>query len=337
MNKQSKMRDYFNTNKRDSATGLAKNLSKTKIFSIGGIITNQFDYGAIPYYMAGNTFPASLFKSNGLINIRLSKIPLIAEYYYSNPSYISGLNNYFTIRLDVNELQNLKKKDHLEKVRPLKSKLDSLNFENQKAKQQLALLENQKFKTISSPDKLELPIVSTPTLTDSIKISTPDTSFIKPPSNSIDSLKNIYSSLDTSLRKINELNENISQTEKAISELKQKISVIENPQPGISPDLFYPQNKFLKFMGGFKRLEVGMCYPSYSTFMINQMAIKGINLNYAFDKAFVNLSAGKTIVNYSITPTTNSVLNQIQQLTSLVDWSKNWTFRTNRPLSIAAN
>lgn len=314
----------------DSVKNQKKKLSQYKKFALGGSVSNQFDYGAIPYYMAGNNFPTNLFKSNGNINIRLSKIPLIADYFYSNPKYISGLNNYFTIRFDANEFQNLMNKDYLDKTKPLKTKLDSLSYANQKLKQQLALLENQKLHQIPSLDtsKFKSPIISTPSVPvlpdDSIGLNPDKGSVIVTPYiNSIDSIKNIYGGLDTSQRKVNDLKNKITETEQVIENLKQKIAIVENPKQGISPGSTYSQTKFLKFMSGVKRFEVGMCYPSYSTFMINQMAIKGINTGYATETIFINASAGKTVVNYSIQPTNNVVLNQIQQLTSLLDWSKN--------------
>lgn len=314
-------------NNNDSLPKPIRAFSEYKKFALGGSITNQFDYGAIPYYMASNSFPANLFKSNGNVNIRFAKIPLIADYFYSNPKYISGLNNYFTIRFDVDAFKKIMNNDYLDKTKVLKTKMDSLSFENQKLKQQLALLENQKMNKsgdinfgnyqIPSPDSLSFS-------KDSLSIvNKKDSMNIKPYLNSADSLKNIYSGLDTSSKNISNLKNKIADTQKAIDLLKQKIAVVENPTQGISPGSYFSQNKILKGLEGFKRFEVGMCYPSYSTFMINQMAIKGVNAKYELKNVFINASAGKTVINYSLQPSNNAILNQVQNLTSLFDWGKN--------------
>jgi len=311
---------------KDSLSHAKKNISKNKKFAIGGSVNNQFDYRAIPYYMANNTFPASLYKSNGTVNVRFGKIPLIADYFYANPKFISGLNNYFTVRFDVNEFQNLMNKDYLTRASKLKTEVDSLSIENQKLKQQVALLENKKLNKIPGVDiKNNIPPIQTPQLPDdSLKINyKKDSINIKPILNSGDSLRNIYAGLDTSSKKINDLKNKIEDTEKIIEALKQKIAVVENPKAGIYPGSVYPQSQALKALEGVKRFEVGMCYPSYSTFMINQMAIKGVNTKYEYKDVFFNATFGKTVVNYSIQPTTNAILNQIQSLTTYFDWNKN--------------
>ena len=189
----------------DSLPKPIKAFSGYKKFALGGSLTNQFDYGAIPYYMASNSFPANLYKSNGNVNIRFGKIPLIADYFYSNPKYISGLNNYFTIRFDVNAFQKILNNDYLDKTKVLKTKMDSMSFENQKLKRQVALLENQKFNKVRdmSLGKDFPPFPETPSFSkDSLNLNyKKDSMNIKPYLNSADSLKNIYSGLDTSSKK----------------------------------------------------------------------------------------------------------------------------------------
>ncbi|MBA3680479.1 MAG: hypothetical protein H0W73_04845 [Bacteroidetes bacterium] len=308
---------------KDSLASTKKKFSGYKKFALGGSISNQFDYGAIPYYMADNAFPASLYRSNGSVNMRFGKIPIIADYFYSNPTYISGLNNYFTIRFDVNEFEKMRDKEYLDKTKDLKTKIDSMSLQNQKLKQQLALLESKKLNNFpGSIPKSDLNVAVPNFPSDSINLKN-DSLKVQPYLNSVDSLKNIYAGLDTSTKKINELKNKIENTQKVIDLLKQKIAVIENPKPGVSPGKLFPQSKTLNFLEGVKKFEIGMCYPSYSTFMINQMAIKGLNFKYELKNAFINASAGKTVVNYSIQATNNAILNQIQNLTSVFDWTKN--------------
>src|SRR5687767_5554243 len=84
-----------------------------------------------------------------------------------------------------------------------------------------------------------------------------------------------------------------------------------------------PKLGAINVLSGIRKMEIGMCYPAYSTFLINQTALKGFNFQYEFKKAFVYTSIGKTVYTYSVNPTTNSVLNQIQNLSTMFDWNNN--------------
>lgn len=323
--------------KRDSSSNKIKSRipDKNKALAFSGVISNQFDYGAIPYYLADNHFPASLFKSTGDCKLRVNKIPVKIEYFYSNPKYISGLNNYFTIKFDVEEYKKLTNNQELETARKMRSKMDSINKEKYKIKQQInfAELANQRrlrnfneYRTFQVPtnnfSKYDtLSQFNTDTLKSSVTNSINSTKY-ELPSNSPG-----YSMPDTNTAKIKELKTKYDQLEKTSEDLQRKIDYIEYPElkskSNKNPN--FPSNKFANAMTGIKKFEIGMCYPNYSTFMINQMALQGANIKYELNKFFINASYGKTVSNYSVQNSQNQVIQQIQQMSNIFDWNKNPT------------
>lgn len=303
-------------------------LAKNKKVSLHGTISNQYDYGAIPYYMANNSLPTSLYKSSGTIKARAGMLPVIGEYFYANPKFISGLNNYYTIKFDVEEFQNLINNKNLDKTKALKIGKDSLMMANQKLKQQLALIQSQKIMNVQKPklDAIkEFETSKVPNLNGDSLVKT-----YKPDSLKIDrlspedSLKKIRSGIDTSFTAIRKLEDLIGGNQMKITDLEEKIMMFEDPKGAINANKpGMPRKDGWNALSGIKKLEIGMCYPNYSTFLINQMALKGINFQYDFKKAFINTSVGKTVYTFSVQPTTSTILNQIQNLSNMFDWNAN--------------
>lgn len=311
--------------KKQSRNEFKKVVNNNKKVSITGVINNRYDYGAIPYYMANQSFPANLFKSNGTVKARFVKIPVIGDYFYSNPNYISGLNNYYTIKFDVDEFQKILNQQNLYRTKALKTGLDSLSQLNIKLRQQLALIEAQKIKP------LQTNAPSIPQFDPKVKIPDSLSNIKKPdlPNDKLtkllpsDSLSAIYSSIDTSALGISRIAKELNKNEKLIRDLKENIQLLEDPRSAMEHSGRLPQKPVFNVLSGIRKLEIGMCYPSYSTFMINQIAMKGINLKYELSKSFINASVGKTVYNYSVQPTTSSILNQLQSLSSMFDWNSN--------------
>ncbi len=318
----------------------SKNKKEFKTVVIKGSLSNQFDYGAIPYYMASSSLPAGLFKSNGDFKIKLGKIPLKADYFYANPKSISGLTNYYTIGFDVEEFQKMRNSGYLEKSRKMRDKVDSLEYEKQKLNQKLSLIQmlksNQEKYRMDKNSLPQYPNVSqiqpnaiSDFPTDSLKFLKIDTLNI-PLNDSLrkqlipeDSLRSPYAGIDTSAAQIRNLQKQVGEIERLSTLYKKQINIVEFPESDVSPGSAFPQTGFSKLLEGFKKLEVGMCYPNYSTFMINQMAIKGVNTKYSTKNLFVNASYGKSVINYSVQSTANPLLNQIQGLSTFFDWNKN--------------
>ena len=99
-------------------------------------------------------------------------------------------------------------------------------------------------------------------------------------------------------------------------------SIYQNPDSVlysyISSKLPHPENKAGKaiwggvssFLIGIKTLEVGMCNPNYSAFLINGTPLKGLNIEWANQKFYAGFTYGKTIVN----PIANLQRNQYNPL-----------------------
>lgn len=306
-------RDSFESTKKKLKDRLHKKSS-----SFAGTITNQLDYGAVPYYLNEHAFPAVLFRSTGDLKMKVMKIPLMGEYFYSNPKYVSGLNNYLTIRFDVEEFQKMRNKEYLGEARKMRSKVDSLSAEKLKLNQQLTLLEKVRAAKLPSPPQHTLPENPNLDLSDSLAINTKVNVGI----NSY-SLAGTAGKIDTSTAKIREIQNSIEMLDNQTKLLNQRINAVEYPKPESKINSLFPGSKFSKSMEGIKKFEIGMCYPAYSVFMINQMAIKGINTKYELKNMFFNASYGKTVVNYSVQPSSNQILREIQEMSGFLDWNKN--------------
>ncbi|MCU0359439.1 MAG: hypothetical protein MUF75_01780 [Bacteroidia bacterium] len=295
---------------------------KTKIFKMQGSITNSYDVGAIPYYLTNEQLPAQLFKSNGEFKLRFNKIPIRADYFYASAPFSLGLNNYYSIKFDAEEYQNIVNEDKLNYAHHLRKTIDSLSaVKNKLSKENSKLsgaLDGIKLQTPSIPSLDTLPhaqmallypnTTQTTITKQNIKIEQKiDTSFSKL---SIEELK----------KQLEENQNKILSLETKIQSLNEKANIIEYPgkYKGDKSKLTHLPGS--GFLNGLKKFEIGMCYPGYSNFLINQVALNGLNVNYVYRNTFYHASIGKTVVNYSLQPLPNSFLNQIQNLSSLFDF-----------------
>lgn len=297
-----------------------------KKMSVHGNISNQYDYGIIPYYMANNSFPGSLFKSTGNLKVRIGKLPLLVDYFYATPKFLTGLNNYFTIRFDVSEYENSINKAKQNQISEIKGRIDSLSKGKQLLYQQMALIEAKKsgmLKMPGVPDLPQVPVIETNTLNVPNNADSLVRDSVTKYLSHNDSLNAIYNSIDTSIGTVNKLKTMYEQLAGMESKLNKDLKLLENPASGEQLKNIKDGDKYTGFFTGVKKFEAGLCYPTYSTFMLSQVALKGINLNYGREKYFVNTSVGKTVVGYSVQPGNSSILNQVQNLTSLVDWKLN--------------
>ncbi|HXB11480.1 MAG TPA: hypothetical protein VNZ45_05805, partial [Bacteroidia bacterium] len=68
-------------------------------------------------------------------------------------------------------------------------------------------------------------------------------------------------------------------------------------------------------LSGVKKFEIGLCYPDYSTFLLNGMAIKGINLEYYKNEIYLAASQGTTV--NTLLFTNNSLQNHLVDMKNL--------------------
>ncbi len=302
-------------------------MARKKKSTLSGRNFTQYDYGALPYYMSNTNFPGYVFKLFGDLKINLKGLPLSVEYLYSTPKVPSGLNNYFTLRLDVNALMEQQKFRYLEQATAMRERMDSLQREKQKLNNELLFAENLRREKMAGADlpKVVKPSFQQPkiNLRDSMTelTSIPGGTTFPIHSAVSDSLDIHGNRFDTSYTQIVALKQSISKIEDQLSFLDRRSKNIEYNPVVSTMDSIYPNKRTTKLASGIKSFEAGVCYPKYSAFVLNQISLKGINLGYAYKNVFFYTTYGKTIVNYSVAPLSNALGNQIQSFGSFFDWN----------------
>ena len=346
---------------KDSIVGkinVEKNKLKTKIkdelivkkkdFTLHGALSNQFDYGVVPYYVANATSPMGIFKSQGDLNFSLKKLPLIFNYFYSNPASLMGIQNYYTLKFDAEAYQKNIENECVEKKSSYIEKLKEVEKLKQELSQKLAFCEAMQSYTnttnqlnnyqvdssISKKNYSNIPVAYTGidsskyTTTDSSKLNTvkakglSKTDSIKQlESRYMDSLINNFSA-DSNYQKIKTYKSKIELYEKQIQEYKQAVNVLDSKN--IS-DINNPYlSKGENLLSKIKRFEIGLCYPNYSTFLINNLTLKGINVGYGTKTYFINATYGKTVNNLQNQQNiNNNITSAFQNYSNFFDFSKN--------------
>jgi hypothetical protein len=311
---------------------------RKKDFTLHGLISNQFDYGIVPYYISNNSSPQNIFKSQGDVKFSAKKLPFVLSYFYSNPASQFGLQNYYTLRFDAEAYQQNIQNECVAKKAVYQEKLNNAQKLKQECAQKLAYCEAMQNYTNTSVTKPNMGLYS-----DSAAIqksipntlnAVPDTSITnyKPGMSKADSVKyreNAYAdsllstfNADTNYQKIKAYKESIEMYDKQIREYEQAVKFMDSNQ------IDAPENPYLtkakNFLSNVKKFEIGLCYPNYSTFLINNLTLKGINVGYETSNYFVNASYGKTISNLLNQSTgNNTIVNSFQNYSNFFDFSKN--------------
>lgn len=332
---------------RHAAASAKKSLTvKKQDVEIHGTLSNQFDYGSIPYYINNSHSPASLFKSQGDLAIRVKNIPLSLNYFYINPQNATGIKNYFNLHFDSQAYQDQLKKEYAGKASEYTGKLQEAERLKQQYSQKLAYYEMSAVNPVGQP--------AMPGLTKQGF----DTSAIgnyrsKVPQNGLDTAgyrsyadtagledkalvsgRNMLSKKADSLKtkedhdslysRIKACRDKIEFYAQEIARYRQAMNTLNSNDPSA----LAAKNSYLgraqSFLSKVKRFEVGLCYPNYSTFLINNLTLNGINAEYASDNYFVNMTYGKTVTNYLVPgQTSNSIINKFQSYGNFFDFSNN--------------
>lgn len=305
---------------------------KKSDLGLHGLISNQFDYGTVPYYIPDATTPVSLFKSQGDLNFSLKKIPFIFNYFYMNPANLLGLQNYYTFKFDHEKYQENLRNDLAEKKAGYLGKLKEAQALKQDYEQKLGYCEsmNQQVPEKSSILKDTARYKSKIPNVDTISTTTPQrVDTVVYANNYKDSLStrltsdSIKLANDSNYKKIQIYKDKIEMYDSQIKEYDQKIKLLNDPKQMESIDNPY-LSKLKNILGNVKRFEIGMCYPNYSTFLVNNLTLKGINAEYATSNYFLNFTYGNTINNLlNHTQTNNSIINSFQQTAGFFDLNRN--------------
>ncbi len=314
----------FNVNKitslkNDSATEKKFHL-KEKLKSIfpKGIISVGYDYGFLPYTV--NTVPpASAFKTEGSVETDLLNIPIDISYFYTTQKNLIGLTNYFRISYNADRYKDKLNHKLSGNSDSYKNILGGLKVQRQQLLQKMAYAD---YLSSIDPDKwpkdaitgkgkpaplllmpdtsgmLKLPQLDTAGMFNSSGLGdTPGNNTYYSKADSIkrktllykqraDSMKQLYATYKNNYEVLND----------SIKKVQEKIDALENLKhtkslPGKSPYL----NKVQGFLSGLKKADVGLCYPGYSTFLTNNIPVRGLNFEYQKNGLFFGFTYGTTV------------------------------------------
>lgn len=309
--------------RKDSTLNKSSILKKIKNVFPTGSISLGYDYGFLPYTV-NMPSPSQAIKTEGRFGVDVFNIPIDVTFFYSSQKNLIGLNNYFRISYNADRYKDKLNNKLTGNLDSYKSQLGSLNTQKQQLMQKMAYTD---YLSSIEPDKwpcdtssIKKPNLNTPKLP-SVKIDTNKTSphYNKPDStlivNSIgDSLKgnSNYSKADSIAQKAiyyknksdsviklydaykskyDLLNDSAKKTQAKINELETLTN--SGYAPYLSKLPYF--NKVQNFLSGIKKFDLGLCYPNYSTFLANNVPVRGINLEYQKNNRFFAFTYGTTV------------------------------------------
>lgn len=287
--------------------------SKVKKIIPSGSISLGYDYGFLPYTV-NMPSPASAYKTEGVVGLDILNIPLDVTWFYSSQKNLIGLNNYFRISYNVDRYKDKLNSNLSNNIDSYKNKLGGLNAKRQDVMQKMAYSD---YLSSISPDKWPIDTTSlktkiivpgsfnTSTLTslDEPNVGTYTTS-VKVPSytsksdsliqvkqnykHKVDSVKDAYYAYKS---QYDQINDSIANTKKKIEELESFRS--GDPKQYLGKVPYY--NRAQNVLSGIRKLEIGLCYPSHSTFLVSNIPVRGVNLEYSKKKGFFAFTYGTTV------------------------------------------
>ncbi|MBN8702775.1 MAG: hypothetical protein J0M08_06905 [Bacteroidetes bacterium] len=299
----------------------------------GGSISLGYEYGWLPYAM-NSKIPVGNYKAEGDISFSAFNMPLKLNFFYSDVRYNTGLNNNFRISYDINAYKEEQIKKISQELVGYKNEVSNMQEQEQVLKQKLFSMQSQKVKldlekNIPKVDKptYNKPSLNTPGLTginapqtpalnqtpsipftDSLKIDSLDIKSVSIDSSRIASKGKF--TYDTVTTKINEYQAQLNKVQSSLAEKRETINKLQelakNPLAN-NPFASKKEN----FLSGIKKLEIGLCYPTYSTFLVNNLPVKGVNVQHERNNWFTAFTCGTTVSNllFSAAPVQNILQN----------------------------
>ena len=322
-------------------------LSKLTHTTEHGSLSFGYDYGVLPF-ASDLQVPMGYFHSEGQGQLNLGSLPFNCSYYYSDLGSISGLNNYFRISFDAQKF----KQEYMDKAGQeegaIKSKLMQAYKDRQVAEQKLLYLKSIDGQGVQTPAVPTSPSVSSPgnpvqtnALPNASGLSK-DESLVekagadslkkdaKPDSanaskNNIGSVKSDSTALaksakasllknDSTKIQMAKYAKDVDKYDKLIEKLERDLHNVDKTAGAMEQNNPY-MSKLYNIMGGVKKFDVGLCYPDYSTFLLNGTAVKGINVEYKKDDVYIAATEGTTV--NTLLFTNNSLQNHLVNMQNL--------------------
>lgn len=290
-----------------------------------GTISAGYEYGVLPF-VADRKFPAGGYKTEGQVAFIALNIPLELSFYYTNIKNVIGLNNYFRISYDADRYKDQLSDKLNAKSKISQDKISKLQLQQQQAMQKVEYLKflekypdykapqkNNPLTNVSPVDSSAIPGFQAP----SAPTSHPDSSaYMNTVPSGYGSNDSAYKnneymrkkdSVAAEIHKYQALHDSIG---REINTLQQQIDQINNLQNSKSSYTNPYFSKAQNFISSIKKFEIGLCHPSYSTFLVNNIPLQGINLELARNNNFLAFTYGTTINN--LLYNTNTVQGAIQ-------------------------
>jgi hypothetical protein len=286
-----------------------------------GSITIGYEYGVLPF-VAGDNYPSGGFQTEGTVSFLLFGLPLEATYHYTTIKNVIGLNNYFRISYDSERY-----KEQLSKKLDIKNELTNKELDKLQLQQKTLLKKIEYLKYLEHLPEVKVPDAAKPEVPVSVTV---DTAFVSSYTGTLanyqDSLMN-QKLIDSTyyLKKKDSLTSELNNSRKLYDSLNNEVVLIKKqieqirdfqnkPSAYLSPYLSTGQ----KILSGIKKFEIGLCHPSYSVFLANNLPVQGINIEYAANLKFFAFTYGTTVNNLLFN--TNTVQGAIQSGRNLYNY-----------------
>jgi hypothetical protein len=300
-----------------------KFVSKFLSVSSHGQVSIGYDYGVIPFSY-NMPIPTGYFHADGSMSLKVAAVPFNASFFYSDIKNMPGLNNYFRFVYDKNQLNQDLKDKLIAQQDIFQKQLSSLYTEKQLADQKLHYYKYvQQHPTFNIPDRsLEAPSLNVPIPTiknplDSLSAPSLDGTI----EDSISLLNKEKHRKDSINAQVEKYQGQVHEYENQIKDLSTKLADLKDPKKLAQNGKTY-LTKTAHFFENVRKLEIGMCYPDYSTFLVSGVAVKGVNVEYEKKGFYLAFTFGKTVNNFLVTnnPIQNQLLN-VQNLYNFFDFN----------------
>jgi len=292
----------------DSAKTKSLTFAKKQVkeFSPKGFISLGYEHGVLPS-LTGNMFQTSGYTAQGQVGFMLLNMPLNATFQYTNLKNVVGMNNYFRISYDANQYKDQLTKKLNAKDQLTQASLNKLQLQKQQLLEQMGygnMLNQNSFDNLNINDlqtnrlSNNLGSVDLNSLTDTTGImnkfeqyaSTNGLSQLSTlkDSSAFNNKDSIATVIAQNKAKYDSINKMIIETKAQLDKIK---NLQNNPNKLTNPYL----SKAEQFMSHIKKLEIGLCNPTYSTFLINNVPLQGINVEYEKNEHFIAITYGTTL------------------------------------------
>ena len=129
---------------------------------------------------------------------------------------------------------------------------------------------------------------------------------------------NYFQKKDSINREYNLYRSKYDKTNKEIDSIKRIIYLIENPESQLSKYTSPFLSKTQRVLSRINKLEIGLCHPTNSTFLVNNIPLQGINIEYGKANNFLSFCYGTTISYLLYNP--NSLQNSLQGTRNLFNY-----------------